>query len=181
MRRFLAFLGVLAVLGASQAMAFHEASSSGGCRWGNWVFIKGENYREFFSPFKGKGSRWFSDRHGHCYVQAVVPMASLEPVPSPGWFSVQGLGASPYRDGEGMSWGLWVLKDGRYLREFYPPVKVKGARLFYDPEGQGQCFVLPVVPNAELTPVKTPEWFSKDGAGTPPWRPEKDGQESSQE
>lgn len=166
MKRFLALMGALAVLGGCGALASDEVT----VKWGNWVSIDGTDYREFFSPFPAKGSRWYSDGDGNCFVRAVVPMASLESIPAPRWFSVLGMGASPSSGGDGMTWGRWVLKDGRYFREFFPPVRVKGARLFSDPDGR--CFAMAVVPNPKMTAIKTPRWFSKDGIGVAPWTPE---------
>ncbi len=164
MRRVLAVLGAMAILAASQALA----SDEGAVRWGNWVSIGEAEFREFFPPVPVKGARWFSDLEGKCFLQAVVPMASLESVPSPDWFSSDGMGKAPSVGEEGMSWGRWILKDGKDFREFFPPVRSKGARFFSDPEGR--CFSMPVVAEPELAPMDPPEWFSKDGMGVPPWR-----------
>lgn len=135
--------------------------------WGNWVSINGGEYREVYPPVVAKGARWFSDVKGRCYVQAVVPNASLEPIPVPGWFSLEGIGKAPSMAGDtSMGWGRWSHMGGWY-REFYPPgPRPRGVRWFADEEGN--CFNQPVLPEPVLNAIDSPKWFSKDGMGVPP-------------
>lgn len=136
--------------------------------WGNWVMISGDEYREFYPPVPVKGARWFSNSLGKCHIKAVVPNASLEPVPSPGWFSVEGIGNGPSMTGsDSMGWGRWGFIGGKWYREFYPPgPRLRGSRWFADQDGR--CFSQPVVPEPALNPMDVPGWFSLQGMGTPP-------------
>ncbi|SMG47128.1 hypothetical protein [Dethiosulfovibrio salsuginis] len=164
--RFLSAVALLLTVMVGSCGA--QEGSTPAMTWGNWVSIKGGEYREFYSPVPAKGARWFSDSQGKCYVQAVVPNASLESVPVPEWFSLEGMGVAPSMAGDtSMGWGRWAHMDGKWYREFCPPgPRPRGVRWFADEEGA--CFSQPVVPEPVLNPMEAPQWFSKDGMGVPP-------------
>lgn len=156
------------MIGASWAQEQPQVQEQPTMTWGNWVSVQGGDYREFYSPVPVKGARWFSNSHGRCYIQAVVPNASLESVPAPGWFSLDGMGNPPSMASDrSMGWGRWGHIDGKWYREFCPPgPRPRGVRWFADQEGS--CFSQPVVPEPVLNPMNVPDWFSLDGMGTPP-------------
>lgn len=159
---------ICAALVLCALVARSEAVESPSMSWGNWVFLEGDSYREFFSPVPVKGVRFFSDPEGNCFLAAVVPDASLETIPRPDWFSSEGIGEAPGKPGgDSMSWGRWALVDKKGYREFYPPgPRAKGVRWFADPEGK--CFRQSVVPDPVMTPIDLPDWFSSESMGTPP-------------
>ncbi len=136
--------------------------------WGNWMFMDERDYREVYPPVLSKGVRWFADERGACFLQVVVPHASVESVPTPEWFTKDGLGAPPSRSGEDrMGWGRWVTIEGKLLRECSPPgPQSRGVRWFIDTTGS--CFRMPVVEFPKLYPVDCPEWLHIDGIGLPP-------------
>ncbi|PIE54478.1 MAG: hypothetical protein CSA35_05915 [Dethiosulfovibrio peptidovorans] len=137
-------------------------------RWGNWVFVEDRNYREFFPLVPVKGVRWFADSQGACFLQAVLPYASVESVSVPEWFTKDGMGTPPSRpDDDRMGWGRWVFMEGKLLRECVPPgPQSKDVRWFI--EASGRCFRVPVVDFPKLYPVDRPAWLNTDGMGLPP-------------